>query len=134
MREAIAKSQLAGEYYTVIELAAGGGCSVLSSVRSKFRHLFVTETDDVKSKMSEMISGAPCLGDTFLLDFEELKKKYGHCNYLKSGMPCKDFSACPTSKGRRPGAQGKTGWMFVKQVQFILKYEPDVRAFLAVSK
>ena len=76
--------------------------------------------------MSEMISGAPCLGDTFLLDFEELKKKYGHCNYLKSGMPCKDFSACPTSKGRRPGAQGKTGWMFVKQVQFILKYEPDV--------
>ena len=123
VKDAIQASQCPGSYYTVIELAVGGCCSALSSVRSGFRHLFTTETDPIKQRMATEITNAECLGDTFEYDFTELKQQYGHANYLKSGMPCRDYSS---SNPNPLGSQGETGYMYLLQIQYILEYEPDI--------
>ena len=119
--DAIRRSTMPCSAFTV---AVGGGCSALFSIRTGYRYLFTTEVDTDECHIAEALTNAPCLGDTFDLDFIELREIYGHCNYLKSGMPCTDYSA----SGSKQGATGDTGFMYniILQVPYILELEPDV--------
>ena len=110
--------------FTVAELAVGGCLSALSSLRCGFRHIFTTETDPHKTEMAELLTRAPCIGDTFAHDFKQLRARYGHCSYLKSGQPCVDYSSPGPQTGR--GKDCRTGWMYTAQGQCILELEPDV--------
>ena len=102
-----------------------GGClSALSSLRCGFRHIFTTETDPHKMEMAELLTRAPCIGDTFAHEYKQLRARYGHCSYLKSGQPCVDYSSPGPQTGR--GKDCRTGWMYTAQGQCILELEPDV--------
>ena len=74
--------------YTVAELAVDSCLSALSSWRCGFRHIFTTETEQHKMEVAELLTRAPCI---FAHDFKQLRARYGHCSYLKSGQPCVDY-------------------------------------------
>lgn len=122
MLDAQVAARTGGEKYTVIELATGGCCSVLSSIRAGFHHLFGTEIDDRKRSKFMELTGVECGIDTFDVDFREMKRRHKHANLLKSGMPCQDYS----TSGNGKGASGETGWQYCLQIPYILEYEPDI--------
>ena len=120
---AAARAQ-AGGVFTVAELAVGGCLSALSSIRCGFKHLWTTETDEHKAGLAELLTRAPCIGDTFAHDYKQLRARYGHVSYLKAGQPCTDYSSPGPHTGRGEGS--RTGWMYTAQGQCILDLQPDV--------
>ena len=69
--------------------------------------------------MFEDLTDAPCLGDTFRVDFGKQK----HVVLLWSGQPCPDWSS--SHLGRNPpGAKGATGWQYVAQAKKVLEVMP----------
>ena len=101
---------------TVGILAAGAGVCTYSSVRSGFRPIWCTETSKTASEIWKQLYNSECLGDTFDVNWREVERPW----YLTSGQPCPDYSRSGSKKGRH----GKTGWMFVDQVDEILKIRP----------
>ena len=120
---AAARAQ-AGGVFTVAELAVGGCLSALSSIRCGFKHIWTTETDEHKAGLAELLTRAPCIGDTFAHDYKQLRARYGHVSYLKAGQPCTDYSSPGPHTGRGEGS--RTGWMYTAQGQCILDLQPDV--------
>ena len=57
--------------FTSCELAAGVGLSVLSTRRTNFHTLFITEIDPIKGKLASRLAKAPCLGDNTKVNFKE---------------------------------------------------------------
>ena len=103
---------------TVGILAAGAGVCTYSSVRAGFRPIWCTETNGLANKIWTEIYGGECLGDTFGVDWRIVERPW----YLKSGQPCPDYARSGSKKGR----EGRTGWMFVEQVDEIFKIKPVV--------
>ena len=116
---AAARAQ-AGGVLTVAELAVGGCLSALSSIRCGFKHIWTTETDEHKAGLAELLTRAPCIGDTFAHDYKQLRARYGHVSYLKAGQPCTDYSSLvPTRDGVKEAApdgctllKGSAYWIF----------------------
>ena len=76
-----------------------------------------------KAQLAEALTRTPCLGDTFAHDYAQVRAKYGHVSYMKSGMPCTDWSLSGPKTGRSTAV--RTGWMYNAQITCILDLEPD---------
>ena len=71
-----------------------------------------------------------CYPDTFAHDWSNAR----HVTLLKSGQTCIDYSLSgPYFRGESGGRDGKTGWMFVKQVDPILTIQPTAFVLEMVS-
>ena len=97
-------------------LAAGAGICTYSSVRSGFRPIWCTETNATCNKIWKELYDGDCLGDTFGVDWRKAERPW----FLTSTQSCPDYSR----SGSRKGQGGKTGWMFVDQVDVIFKIRP----------
>ena len=108
--------------HTVVELAAGAGCSALSSRRAGFRHLYCSEINEEKQQILKALTHAPVFGDAFKLNYKDLNKQYGRPNLCKTGFPCKNYSC----SGDQSGKSGETGWMFIAQCKCLIEMDPDM--------
>ena len=105
-----------GNRMTVGVLASGGAICTMAAIRAGWRPIWGTEIDAAQQKLWEDLTGAKCLGDTFTADYSAEETPV----LLTSGQPCPDY----TLPGSKDGSKGKTGWMFVKQVEVILAIRP----------
>ena len=99
-----------------------GGClDTIAGIRSGFKPVWSTEIHPGRMRMFEDLTGSPCLGDTFAVDFSKERTPV----LLYSGQPCPDYST--SHAGRMPpGHAGATGWQFVAQASKILEVDPAV--------
>lgn len=97
-------------------LSAGAGVCTVASVRAGFRPIWCTEVDEDAAAVWTNIFGGTCYGNTFEANWETIP----WVAYMTSGQPCPDYARC----GSRRGRFGKTGWMFVQQVEVILYMQP----------
>lgn len=108
-----------GPSYSFGGFCTGGCLDTLAAIRSGFIPLWGTEIDPQRAEMFCHLSSAPCLGDTFAVDFT----RQSHVVLLWSGQPCPDYS---TGKSGGPvGAEGDTGWQFARQYEKVLEVMPD---------
>ena len=75
--------------YSMGVFCSGGCLDTFAGVRSGFIPLWGTETDEQRGKMFADLTQAPCLGDTFAVDFSEQPR----VDVLWSGQPCPDWSS-----------------------------------------
>ena len=105
--------------YSLGVFCSGGCLDTFAGIRSGLLPLWGTETDAQRGQMFVDLTQAPCLGDTFEVDFSLQPK----VDVLWSGQPCPDWSS--SHQGRRPpGDRGETGWQFVAQTDKILEVRP----------
>ena len=85
-----------GPAYSAGIFCSGGCLDTFAAIRSGFKPLWGTEVHKQRGAMFEDLTGAPCLGDTFAVDF----KKQRQVALLWTGQPCPDYST--SHQGRRP--------------------------------
>ena len=110
-----------GPSWSMGVFCSGGCLDTLAGIRSGFTPVWSTEIHTGRANMFEQLTGSPCLGDTFGVDFT---KQYSPI-VLWSGQPCPDYSS--SHAGRQPpGSAGQTGWQFVAQADKVLEADPTV--------
>ena len=98
--------------HTLAVLCSGGCLDTIAGMRAGFVPIWSTEISAPQARMFEDLTGGICIGDTFC----DAVKTAERVSYIKSGQPCTDYA----SSGSTSGAEGTTGWMFVKQVEVLL--------------
>ena len=102
--------------FSMAVLCSGGCLDTIAGIRAGFQAKWSTEVSTAQAKMFEDLTGGICHGDTF----GKAVDKADRVSYMKSGQPCTDYSRAGTATG----SNGKTGWMFVAQVDVIMKALP----------
>ena len=102
--------------YSMAVFCSGGCLDTLAGIRAGFKAVWSTEINSRQAKMFEDLTRGKCLGDAF----GSAVSRADRVTYIKSGQPCPDY----TSSASKLGAQGETGWMFVKQVDILTELEP----------
>ena len=116
--------------YSVGVFSSGGCCDTLASIRAGFTPVWGSECCPIKNRMFSALTGTECYPDTFAHDWSNAR----HVTLLKSGQTCIDYSLSgPYFRGESGGRDGKTGWMFVKQVDPILTIQPTAFVLEMVS-
>ena len=109
--------------YSVGVWSAGVGVCTIGSVRAGFTPIWSTETDKNKAQAWETLFSAPCLGDTFAVDWSKQRTPI----YICSGTNCEAYShSGPRAKGLPAGRYHPTGKQFVEQVVPLLIIQPHV--------
>ena len=102
--------------YTAGILSSGGCCDTIAATLSGFRVSWGSEINEYQRAMFEHLTGAPSLGNTFDIDFQDEH----HPDYISSGQDCTDYS----SSGPKTGGEGDTGWQFTRQTDIINTLQP----------
>ena len=102
---------------TFAAFSSGGCLDSIAAIATGFAPIWGTEVCERKRTMWANLTGTPDLGDTFHIDYANVESP----NMLIAGQTCVDYS----SSGPKTGADGDTGWMFVKQADPILSLQPE---------
>ena len=102
--------------WTCAVLFSGGCLDTLAAIRTGFTPLWGCETNQAQGRMWEHLTGTTCLGDVF----GAAAATAARVKYIKAGAPCPDYARSGTQRG----ADGETGWMFVKQAEVIEQQRP----------
>ena len=103
--------------YSCAVLAFGGLICSIASVIAGFKQVWGTETCPDKQRLwKSLFSDSPIYPDTFT----DIPNNVRRVTYMTSGFPCPDYSP----RGSNLGSKGETGWMYVRQVDIILRILP----------
>ena len=103
--------------YSVAILACGGLLDTLAAIRAGLLPIWGSDTCSLSQKLWKDLVGNTFYGDAFKIDTQSIRRP----KILKSGFPCPNYSRL----GDESGAEGKTGWMYVRQADIILQVAPD---------
>lgn len=111
------RSSVRDSAYTFASFSSGGCLDAIASMLSGMAPLWGTEVCEHKRQAWRDLTRTADVGDTYAHDWEYMPTP----DVLWSGQVCVDYSL----SGPRTGAQGETGWMFVKQTDPILLLQPN---------
>ena len=102
--------------YSVAILACGDLLDTLAAIRAGLLPIWGSDTCSLSQKLWKDLVGNTFYGDAFKIDTQSIRRP----KILKSGFPCPNYSRL----GDESGAEGKTGWMYVRQADIILQVAP----------
>ena len=103
--------------YSVGIIACGGLLDTMAAIRSGLMPIWGCDIDPVARLMWRDLVGNECYGDILTLPADSIRRP----KILKTGLPCLDYSGL----GSKLGSKGKTGSLYVKQSEIILRISPD---------
>jgi hypothetical protein len=100
--------------YTAAIVGSGGLLDYMAAVRSGLKVTWCSEIDETMISLQQHLFTAQNYGDATKINYDTVTVP----DIFKSGMPCPDYVE---NLGSGLGSQGKTGYLYIKQADWLLK-------------